>query len=307
MAKHQSNTNIPALFTLEDARDPFYKNVRDGTSESCIRAREDCERRWHNYYMYCDRDFLIQIRSNFQERWWEMYLTTALIDLGYEVHCPKPGPDVGIVHNGQRIWFEAVTPGPGTDGHPDRVPDPRGGEFEVQPTRQMLLRLTSAVTGKLTNQFESWRDNGIVGDSDCYLVAVNTYRFQGFSNDGLPPLLLRAAYGIGDMFAAIDRTTGSTTHSGYQSAPISRKSSGRSVDCDLFRRFRDLSGLITSPISAGVVSDCGAFRTAPNPFARVRLPADFHLPGCIHNVRNVGGEINVDVRCACDLREDTWQ
>jgi hypothetical protein len=63
-------------------------------------------------------NFLVEIRSSFDVRYWEMYLTMALIDLGFDVLCPKPGPDVGIEVDGQRIWFEATSPSRGADGAP---------------------------------------------------------------------------------------------------------------------------------------------------------------------------------------------
>ena len=86
-------------------------------------AREDCEALWETFEPHADEHFLTEIRNNFDVRYWEMYLTAYPIQDGYSVSCPKPGPDVGIVSSGRRIWFEATSPTRVAEGAADQVPE----------------------------------------------------------------------------------------------------------------------------------------------------------------------------------------
>lgn len=93
-----------ALFTNEEATDLGYINIRAATDGPLKSARWHCEYLWQFFERHADPEFKIELRRDFNARYWEMYLTTALVLAGYEVTCPKPGPDVGIVHRRQRIW-----------------------------------------------------------------------------------------------------------------------------------------------------------------------------------------------------------
>jgi len=112
-----------ALFAEGGATDPSYINVRDARNAHAENIRTNCQEFWEVYEPYADKEFLTEIRSNFDARYWEMYLTTYLLREGYEVYAPKPGPDVGIRYKGCRIWFEATCPERGADDNPDQVPD----------------------------------------------------------------------------------------------------------------------------------------------------------------------------------------
>ena len=100
------------LFTNDEASEPGYRNVRDAKDGPLYAARVHCEYFWFLFQRYADSEFRVELRSNFNARYWEMYLTTSFILAGCDVTCPKPGPDVGIIHKGKRIWFEAVSPNP---------------------------------------------------------------------------------------------------------------------------------------------------------------------------------------------------
>ena len=78
-----------------------------------------------------------ELRSNFDVRYWEMYLTTFLIREGYEVCCPRPGPDVGIKFKDRRIWFEATTPTRGAEGQADQVPAPQRAPADAASCRTL--------------------------------------------------------------------------------------------------------------------------------------------------------------------------
>jgi hypothetical protein len=124
------------LFTNDPAADVAYVNVRDTRNDIMRAARDDCEALWETFEPYADDNFQTEIRSNFDARYWEMYLTAYLIQEGYPVFCPKPGPDVGIDYNGRRIWFEATSPTRGAGDSADQVPELRPMALDEEPVLQ---------------------------------------------------------------------------------------------------------------------------------------------------------------------------
>src|ERR1700686_683723 len=99
-----------SLFTNGPARDIAYRNICDTTDEYMKQCKVNCEELWEQFEPYADPEFCVEIRNNFDARYWEMYLATFLIREGYKISAPKPGPDVGIRYNGCRIWIEATCP-----------------------------------------------------------------------------------------------------------------------------------------------------------------------------------------------------
>jgi hypothetical protein len=121
------------LFTDDDTSDPVYVNIRTATNGLLKSARWHCEYLWIFFERHADAEFRKELRSNFDARYWEMYLTTSFILAGYEVTCPKPGPDVGIIHKGQRIWFEATSPTCGAPDAADYIAKPVMGQVYDVP------------------------------------------------------------------------------------------------------------------------------------------------------------------------------
>ena len=136
-------------------------------------------------------------------RYWEMYLTTSLILAGYAVTCPKPGPDVGIIYKGQRIWFEATCPTRGADGSPDQIPEMKvaalGEEPVVYdvPNDKIILRYLNSISGKYKDQYANWLKKGIVSEKDAFVIAVNPREIPFEYADTSPPRILRAGYTVG--------------------------------------------------------------------------------------------------------------
>ena len=88
------------LFMDGEASDLAYRNIRDAKGGHFQSLRWHCEYLWIFFQHHADKEFQIELRSNFDARYWEMYLTTSFILAGYEVTCPKPGPDVGDLSQG---------------------------------------------------------------------------------------------------------------------------------------------------------------------------------------------------------------
>ncbi len=178
------------------------------------KAKCFAERLWAVYQPHADLNFLTEIRSDFSARFWEMYLTCALLEKGaergYTVSCPKPGPDILLDANGGRIWIEAVTPTNGEPGKPDSLVEPRlpamvAGSARI-PEEKIVLRYTTAIREKY-QKYLCYLRKGHVHKNDAYVVAVNrsrlAYRWASAAID--LPRFLKAVFPIGELEVLIDK------------------------------------------------------------------------------------------------------
>jgi hypothetical protein len=150
----------PPLFSAGDAEDTAYTNLRDEVSEAALECKQFSERLWAQYHSYADPHFLTEIRRDFGARFWEMYLTCALLEdaprLGYTVACPKPGPDNLIVYQGSNIWIEAIVATDGDPAKPDSAIEEHSGMI---PDAKILLRYANAIMAKHA-KYEIYRKAG---------------------------------------------------------------------------------------------------------------------------------------------------
>jgi hypothetical protein len=277
------------LFTDDPASDLAYRNIRASGNENAQAARAECEELWETYEAYADPEFLVAIRSNFDARYWEMYLTTALIDQGFDVVCPKPGPDVGIEVNGRRLWFEATSPSRGADGAPDQVPEMRAtrlGETPIVrdvPNEKMVLRYLNSISEKYDRQYAAWLKAGTVTPEDAFVIAINPRRLGHEFGDTSPPRILQAAFAIGSPYISIDRETLKAVDAGFQFRDTITKASKALVKTGVFHqeKYAGLSGLLCSRVDAANRPDRMGddFQLVPNPQATVPLPDTFRLRG----------------------------
>jgi hypothetical protein len=218
-----------------------------------------------------------------------MYLTTFLIKEGYDVRCPKPGPDVGIEVGGRRIWFEATSPTRGGDGLPDQVPEIRCGEALWVPNEKLLLRYLNSITEKYDRQLRSWLKRGVVREEDAYVIAINPRRLGFEYADTTPPRILQVALSLGSLYVVIDQETLEQVRSGYQFRDRIKKAFGSDVPTGIFHRqeYSGLSGLLCSRIDAvNQPERMGAdFQLVPNPWAKALLPETFRLPGTFFRIK----------------------
>jgi hypothetical protein len=80
------------------------------------------------------------------------------------------------LYRGQRIWFEAVSPGPGDPGHPDFITAPKSGEVADVPNERMVLRYLNSISEKYEHQYANWLANDHVSQSDAFVIALNPRR-----------------------------------------------------------------------------------------------------------------------------------
>jgi hypothetical protein len=212
-----------------------------------------------------------------------MYLTAFLIQEGYDVSCPKPGPDVGIEVDGRRIWFEATSPTRGADGFPDQVPEIRHGEVFWVPNEKLVLRYLNSISEKYHRQLTAWLKHGVVREDDAYVIAINPRRLGFEVADTSPPRILQAALAVGSPYIAIDQETLKQVDAGYQFRDRITKALGSDVPTGIFHRseYSGLSGLLCSRVDAvNQPRQMGDdFQLVPNPQAKAPLPDAFRLRG----------------------------
>jgi hypothetical protein len=286
-----------SLFMEGDVASAAYRNIRDAKESVLYRARHYCEYLWIFFQHHADRDFRTELRSEFDARYWEMYLTTSLILAGFSVTCPKPGPDVGIIYNGRRIWFEAVSPTPGDPTSPDYVPQPTTGEVSDTPNEKIVLRYLNSISDKYERQYSNWLAKGIVSDKDAFVIAMNPRQIWHDHFDTTPPRILQAGYTVGSPYMVIDKNTGNAVRSGhhFRGTIAKEKRDGQEkateIPTGVFqdKKHLALSALLCSRVDAanrpGEMGD--DFQLAPNPHATVPLPEGFRLRGTYYESKIV--------------------
>ena len=300
----------------------------EARSENIRRCRDYCEQLWSLFYPYADAEFKTEFPVRLHQRFWEMYLTVTLLDAGHEVCAPKPGPDIGIKHQGKRIWIEAVATTPGEPGKPDSVPqtNPKTDErFKVSkpPQEQIVLRLTTAISGKFSlcserqnnkhkSQYQRHLEDKIISPEDCYIVAVNYAKVWDYSDEGTPPYLLQALLGLGSPFVDMNRETGKITREGISYRGSIPKWNKNKVETNLF--WNEKSKLLSAVI--GSVSHTGNavnstkptlygqdFMLVHNPMAQNPLPSGLLIRG--RSVQQVSVDRDRDIFQVSTLRTQT--
>jgi len=236
-----ADTLFRPLFSCGKAEDPAYLNLRNIATPEARAGKEFAERLWAQYHPFADTHFLTEIRRDFHARFWEMYLTCALLQHGqqhsYSVCCPKPkktgGPDILVEHGNHRIWIEAVVATDGDATKADSVTKPELAQGYTVPDEKMVLRYTTAIYEKHKKYLE-YRSKGIVAADDSYVIAVNgsplSYRWA----QPEIPRILEAVFPIGPIEVTLDRKTAKIVEVGHQFRPIVYKNTGGEVSTEFF-------------------------------------------------------------------------
>jgi hypothetical protein len=274
------------LFSAGDASDRAYVNLRDRQEEQIITAREFVESLWDRFRGLADPHFLTEVRRDFHARFWEMYLTRALYEYaaqrGAVLSCPKPGPDILLKHEGNRVWVEAVVATNGIPGRPDTVVEPNPDGSGKIPEEKLVLRYTNAISEKY-RKYRGYLRDGIIHKNEAFVIAINgaalSYKWTQAERDA--PRFLKAVYPLGAYQLLLDRRTGEIV--GQQNEPRFSivKASGANVATMPFleRRSRGISAILGSfadPMyhRTPLGSD---FELAHNPMSRAPI-ADFVVP-----------------------------
>ncbi|MBF0474644.1 MAG: hypothetical protein HQK59_02250 [Deltaproteobacteria bacterium] len=197
-----------------------------------------------------DRNFETEIKLDFYARFWEMYLTCALLkgapQHGYSIPDRKQrgynnhgGPDILLKHNDRRIWIEAVAAKNGDPTKADSLMEP--GEHDSEdyeppkiPVDKIILRYTNAINEK----FEKYRKyllKNVVHKCDSYVIAVNGFPlFYRWTGDPSRPRILQAVFPIDVPEYVWNKKTPEDDEIRYQTRPEIFKNSGAPVSTAFF-------------------------------------------------------------------------
>jgi hypothetical protein len=267
--------------TVAPLLDPSIAPQDDDYRYACghAAARDYVETLWAMYEEHADKGFAQKLASKFHNHFWEMYLACALKSAGMDL-LPKKrteGPDIGIRGIGSsRIWVEAIAVGPGEGV--DRVPspDPEDEKCFLVPEHKIVQRYTAALESKY-ERYCSYRDKGIIAESEPYVVAVNGRKAHWFSADDEIPYLVQAVLPIGLPVHWVNLDDPKNSGSGYDHRSVIKRASGSSVPTDTFLQpgHEGLSGMLGSGVGIGTYPpEMGAdFVFVHNSLARNKLPA----------------------------------
>lgn len=192
------------------------------------------EKLWQAYQPFASAHFqrnLLTDDSKFDSLMWEMILGVALLEHGYQLQPSRSDkrPDLCIVLKGQKIWIECCLPRSGDPGNPNSVQEhPSDGEMhEVDPDKS-VLRCTGALDVK-KRQHLKWIATGVCAQNEPFIIAINGKNLSlNIHNSSLPDIL-RALYGLGDMYVTFDVKDLSHKESGYQFRPAIAKSGSANI------------------------------------------------------------------------------
>lgn len=182
-------------------------------SGCCKERREKFDKLWMKYKPYADRHFLNQIRTNFHQRSWEMYVGNVLLKNKLTIQSQNEGPDFVI---SEVAYVECVAPTKGDPAKPDSVPEmfvaTTPEEIRVQdvPVDKMILRITQVIKDKALDQYENWKIKKWFDLKKPFVIAVNTGDLAHVEDPSMPNVL-KALFGF--QFMQINIKTGATNFS----------------------------------------------------------------------------------------------
>ena len=280
---------MPNLFTnCVSAQDIAYKNICIAAHPIEREIKAFCELLWSTFEIHADTHFLEQIRRSFYERYWEMYLTSSLIDWGFEVQSARHGPDILIENNDLRIWIEAVASGNGDPIYNlDVVPDIETGIAQQVPEEKIILRLRSSIETKSLVYHNYIRDS-IIENNEPYIIALNGAKLNFMSRTDDIPYILKLILPIGDHYYDFQNETAGIT---YRDTIVRENGTEISTNVFLDDNYRHISAILYSNTHAGRFDeDIGSdFILIHNPKAVNPLPIDL-----IQNGKVIRIEIDED-------------
>lgn len=228
--------------------DTGYQNVRDLSHFE--EARNFTEFLWRRYRPYADPNVQREAMDHFLPRFWEMYLAVTFLDHGFQLYrAGNAGPEFYFTSGNQRIWVEAVAPGPGIGN--DRVPELQmGAEIARKvPTEKIILRYTNAITEKQTRYRRALK-NGVMNELDLYILAINCRGIPDAPYGNALPFFVQALLPFGDLTVPINVKTKEFSEPFYQLREEITKATGSPVSTRAFLdpEFAFVSAVIGSAV-----------------------------------------------------------
>lgn len=236
----ETNEELERIKQMYPKYDPYFI-----ASGCCKERKERFDKLWEKYQPYADSHFLTQIKTNFHQRTWEMYVGNVLLEKKLKIQSQNEGPDFVI---NETAYIECVAPTKGNLTKADSVPEmfvaKASDEIRVQdvPVDKMILRITQAIKDKALYQYENWKSKNWFKAKIPFIIAVNTGDL-GHVEDSSMPNVLKALFGF--QFMQINIKTGATNFSHRNSIA---KSNNIPVPVNYFMStdFKFVSGVLFS-------------------------------------------------------------
>lgn len=207
---------LPFVETIEELNkviemypkyDPYF--IASGCSKE---QREKFDKLWIKYQPYADTHFLSQIRTNFHQRSWEMYVGNVLLEKRLPIESKNEGPDFIVSED---IYIECVAPTKGDPSKANSVPKmhvatkPQKIQAQDVPVDEMIFRITQAIKDK-AGQYKKRKSKKWFNENKSFVIAVNTGDL-GHVEDPNMPNVLKALFGF--QFMRMNTKTGSINFS----------------------------------------------------------------------------------------------
>ncbi|MFA6159823.1 MAG: hypothetical protein WC678_01905 [Parcubacteria group bacterium] len=189
----ETNEELEKVKKMYPKCDPYF--IVSGCTKE---RREKFDNLWKNYQDYADSHFLTQIKTNFHQRSWEMYVGNVFLEKGLSVKSKDEGPDFVVSDN---LYIECVAPTKGDPAKPDSVPrmfvasTPEEIRVQDVPVDKIILRITQAIKNKALDQYEKWKNKNWFNSKIPFVVAINTADLA-YSEDPSMPNALKALFGF---------------------------------------------------------------------------------------------------------------
>ncbi|MDM8561207.1 hypothetical protein [Candidatus Parabeggiatoa sp. HSG14] len=279
-------------FFTREGKNKDYENIRldDGISEYFCsydpdEIRDFIKQLWTQYQGYNDKKFLSNARNeDFNGRFWEMYLTCSLLELGINVekksNSTGEGPDIKIKEGAKTYWIEAIAPDIGESLDVIQALEFKESIRDV-PDNEMTLRLLEAVIRKTKDRFK-YIKKGILSEHEPYIIAINSLKLGHFP-DFEPPRLIRGVLGIGMPIVQVNLKSGKFTDGGFseQKSILKRK---KSQELTVIPKTFFINRDFYDGISALLYSDINPYNCTPPFFdsSKDLMGDNFYL---LHNPR----------------------
>jgi len=249
-----TNEELEKVKTLHTDCDSYF------IASGCIEERRDkFNNLWKQFKPLADTHFLSQIKKEFHERTWEMYVGCVLKKYFSDVSSGDSGPDF-ILNKDKtdETFIEAVAckKGDSADAVPDMIIAEKPEDITAQnvPHDEMLLRLSRSIERKAKKY-----KNFIIDKNKPYIIAVNKGALK--HPDPQIPLVLKCLFGLGyEHFKKVD---GPFIYNGWTRREYVEKKNGKKIPMIFFEKDENnfVSAVIYSSINIlnspqDIGSDC---------------------------------------------------
>jgi hypothetical protein len=268
----------------ESGTNEIYCAIKDEINPHCQKAKIFVEGLWQKAHKYLDPDALKDLPIQFHQRFWEIYLAVALLDVGLNLSpsTGQDGPDICIKDNdGLKIWVEAVTASSGQGS--DAVQEVQYGTMTSVPDDKIKLRLLNAFSEK-NRKYKCYREKKWISSDEPYVIAINASQVPFANLEHEIPIIVRSLLPFGFKVFHLNKKTSEVTGTSYDYQGEVVKLSGAEIETTSFLNPK-FSGISAVIYSCANVFNCpdeisDALLLFHNPLAVNPLPPGFLRKGC---------------------------